>query len=310
MLAASAGLVWELVVLPSGAPLPQPGERLRAARFLLAELGLFRQLLHPMAGPSWIPLPLAVLAVAGAAVLAARRPGLLAQVIISLALPQIVLARFVNDEGLVGARYFIPALPLVALLAAVPLGPLAAPKLLSSGARAHLVTAAAALATIFAGRSAYRDRYTFQEEYRFLRAALSTAPRPSRVYHVAVHDDPAFRSDPDCCLSPGRSPLSLGLPGVDFEPIDVDPEEGRFRLTAEAGAYYYESAVCSYGPTPETEARNPGVAEKIHATCRRLAEDPRLVLVASATLPARATWRFFPDPAVRVRLFRMEAAAP
>jgi hypothetical protein len=169
--------------------------------------------------------------------------------------------------------------------------------------------AVTAVATIVTGRHAYRDRYTFQEEYRFLRAELAAAPRPCRVYHVAVHDDPAFRSDPDCCLSPGRSPLTLALPGIDFEPLDVDATEGRFPVSSETCAYYYESAMCSYGPTERTESHNPSVTGAVHETCRRLAEDSRLELVRSATLPARATWPVFTDPEVRVRLFRIGAGS-
>jgi hypothetical protein len=312
VLAGTAWMTWELVVRPAGAPVPNAAERWRSAHELLVDLGLFRQFFDGAAG--WFPAPVAYLLVPGAAVLLVRRPGLLAKILVTLALPQIALARFIDGEGLIGCRYFLPALPLLALLAAAPLGPLALPRGFASrpGVRlaSAIAAAAAALATIAAAWPRYRYRYTYQEEYRFLRAALADAPRPGRVFHVAVHDDPAFRNDPDCCLSPGRSPLLLALPGVAFEPLEVDPGARPIPDADEAGAYYYESAICSWGPTESTERRDPGVAAMVHARCARLAQDARLVLVASETVPARAAWPFFASADVRLRLFRLTPPPP
>ena len=155
----------------------------------------------------------------------------------------------------------------------------------------------------------YRYRYTYQEEYRFLRAALASAPRPCRVYHLAVDDDPVYRADPDCCLSPRRSLLTLALPGVDFEPLGVEDRPG-FPIAGEPCAYYFESAICSYGPTVHTESRNPGVSAKLRDACDRFAHDPRLDPAATVTVPAHATWPFFAGDEVRLRLSKVRPAAP
>jgi hypothetical protein len=306
VLAASAWLTWLLVVLPSGAPLPGGAARRFAAQALIGDLGLFGRLFRDTE-LRWFPLPLAVLATAGAALLAVRRPVLLAKILVTLALPQIALGRFMDDEGLVGCRYFLPALPLLTLLAAAPLGPLAAPRRRARGAAYAIAFLAAEAATVIAAWPAYRYRYTFQEEYGFLRAALAATRGPCRVYHVAVDDDPIYRADADCCLSPRRSPLTLALPTVDFEPLGVE-DDGGFRIRDEACAYYFESAICSYGPTEPTESRNPAVSARLHDLCTRLAADPRLVAEASVTVPAHATWRFFPAPEVRLRLSRLRPA--
>jgi hypothetical protein len=304
VLACAAALTWELVVLPSGAHVPDASERAATARSLLVDFDLVGQLFAEPARSAWFPRPLAWLVVAGAVTLALRRPALLAGIVVALAAPEIALARLVNGEGLIGCRYFLPAFPLLALLAAAPLGPLARPTAKRWGLVAAAVGAAAL--TVGAAWPMYHRRYTYQDEYAFLRAALASAPRPARVFHVAVHDDPILVRDPDCCLNPSRSPLVLALPSLDFEPLEVDPAAGPLPDTDEPAAYYYESAICSYGPTEETERRNPGLALRLRDRCARLARDPRLVPIASATVPARAAWRLFPTDLVTVRLFRID----
>ncbi len=304
---AAAWMTWQLVVLPSGAPVPSAADRWLVAEGLFARLEIVGQF---MVGPAsrWFPWPVAWLLVPGGFVLLVRRPGLLAKILVTVALPQIALARLVDGEGLIGCRYFLPVFPLLALVAAAPLGPLLWARR-SRGARRLTLAAAtsACVATVVVAWPMYRYRYSFQEEYRFLRAQLAAAPRPARVFHVAVHDDPAFRNDPDCCLDPGKSPVVLGLPGVEFEPLEASPGAGRIPDADEPGVYYYESAICGWGPTEHTESRNPGASARVRARCAELATDPRLTLVASTTVPARAAWPFFPDPDVRLRLFRVAA---
>ncbi len=309
VLGGVAWMTWVLVVLPSGAPVPDPGEWRTQARALLLNLELFRQFFEPS---GWFPRPLAWLLVPGAVVLLGRRPRVLAAIVVTLALPQIALARAVDGEGLIGARYFLPAFPLLSLLAAAPLGPLALHARLAtiSGSRRRAIEialgAVACAATVASAWPMYRYRYTYQEEYRFLREHLAGSRRPARVFHVSVHDDPALRLDPDCCLDPGKSPLVLALPGVEFEPLEIDPSSRPLPDADEPAVYYFESGVCGLGPTEATEHRNPGVARLLRERCARLAADRRLTLVASAVVPARAAWPFFATPDVTLRLFRVE----
>jgi 4-amino-4-deoxy-L-arabinose transferase-like glycosyltransferase len=256
-------------------------------------------------------------------VLALRRPGLLACIVVTLALPQIALARVLDGEGLTGCRYFLPAFPLLALLAATAIEPFVLSRLARTRMPRNLVTrtrarrrialvlaAIALAATAGSAWPMYRYMYTYQAEYRFLREQLASAPRPARVFHVAVHDDPVFPRDPDCCLNPGRSPLALALPGIAFESLEVEPSTLPLPDQDEPIAYYYESAICGWGPTDTTEERDPGASAKVRERCERLAADPRLTLVASASVPARASWPLFPSAEVRLRLFRLSPARP
>ena len=102
----------------------------------------------------------------------------------------------------------------------------------------------------------------------------------------------------------------LALRGVAFEPLEVEPSAHALPDQDEPNAYYYESAICGWGPTEATEERDPGTSAKLRERCERLAADPRLTLVASATVPARASWPLFPSSEVRLRLFRLSPPRP
>jgi hypothetical protein len=252
--------------------------------------------------------------VAGTGVLAVRRPALLARIAGTVLVPQLVLDRLVNGEGIVGARYFLALFPFLALLAAAPLGALAIPERWAARPEVPRATAIAAvlgvLAVLAAGLPLFSHRYTYQAEYAFLRRELAEQPGPCRVSHLMVHGDRHFERDPDCCLEPERSLLELAVPEARFEPLPLDAERGRLRDSGEACQLYYHSAICSYGPTRESERRNPGVHAILRERCDALAQDPRLELLAEERVPAAATWVLFGTDEVPIRLYRLRSTAP
>jgi hypothetical protein len=242
------------------------------------------------------------------AIVLLRRPSLWLRVACCVVLPQVALVRHVDAEGIVGSRYFLPVLPLVALLSAAPIA------LFPVRSRLAATVALAALALATTSPPSQR-RYTFQDEHAFLRDELARASGRCRVFHVAVHDDPLYVRDADCCLEPSRSPLVLAAPGVEFEPLDIDPA-GALPDVDEGCALYYESAICRYGPTEHTEGRNPGLSSRLRAACESYARDPRLEAPVETSVTAHGTWPFFSTSRVPVRLFRVRpgprprAAAP
>src|SRR5205085_2415963 len=71
---------------------------------------------------------------------------------------------------------------------------------------------------------AYRYRYTFQDEYRFLRRQLAAAalPEGGAVFQVRVRDQ-AFERDLDCCLDAPRSPLVIAHKSLRFQAMARPP---------------------------------------------------------------------------------------
>ena len=126
LLALSAAAVFELFVRRYDIPVPDPGDAAAICCSVWPSyLQLFRQFVFVNSGmPNWFPAPATALLIIGVATLAVRRPALLAAILAAFCMPQLLLARVFNAEGMVGARYFLPLLALLALLAAMAWRPL------------------------------------------------------------------------------------------------------------------------------------------------------------------------------------------
>ncbi|MCK6557205.1 hypothetical protein L6Q96_21905 [Candidatus Binatia bacterium] len=315
LLVLSVAAIFELFVRRYDMPLPDLSHVLAAAGNQLVHLRPFTQLLAVGSGmPNWLPLPMTALVALGAVVLAIRQPLRLAAVLVAFLAPQLLLDRLMNAEGMVGARYFMPLLAWLAMVAGAGLAALAAglrdllaPRLREAAApvATGVVAVLGAGAVVFASMPLYRHEYSFQAEQRFLRAALAALPADAVVLHLPVREDDEIRNDPDCCLDLPNSPLALAFPGLRFEAIPLRGEGARLPAAVDARTYYYEGALCHLAPIPESERRNPGLSAMVREQCATLARDPRLEPVAAARVSSDGFWPFLPPGGVPVRLLRV-----
>lgn len=315
LLGLSVAAVFELFVRRYDMPLPDPAQVLRAAVSQLVHLRHFGQLVFVDSGmANWVPLPTTVLLGIGAVVLAVRQPRRLVAIVVAFLVPQLLLDRLVNAEGMVGARYFMPVLALLMLVAASALTTLAAGLQFMLMRTLHV--AAGPVVTVVAGTLGvaavavtsvplYGYQYSFQGEYRFLREALRALPANAVVLHLPVREDDHIRNDPDCCLDLPNSPLALAFPGMRFETVPIRPDGARLPAAVDASTYYYEGAICHLAPISESEQRNPGLSAVVREQCATLARDARLEPVATARVPSEGFWPFLPPGGVPVRLYRV-----
>ncbi len=316
LLSMSAAALFKLFVQHYGQPMPNLAAQMRSLLNLRNDCVVFRQFVFVDSGmPNWFPKPATVLLGMGALVLAARRPALLAALLAAFCIPQLLLDRLFNAEGMVGARYFLPLLAFLALIAAYGVAAVAEGlrRFLAcyiNGWSAALVARAAAvlgvLTVVPASMPLYRYEYAFQGEYRFLRRALATLPADARLLYLPPRGDDQIHIDPDCCLDPPDSPLALAFPSVHFEPIPIRPNRPPgLPAAVDDRTYYYAGTLCRLAPTPSSEGRNPGLSRTLRALCAVLARDPRLDLVASAAVSSNSLWPFLEPGEVPLRLYRI-----
>lgn len=255
---------WYRIVLPSNHPGPDPAGVRATIEVLGSQLWI-----AAATPPHWLTWSCVVLSLAGAvAAIASRRVGLVVAAVLSWALIFVPLGRNLTHDGLTGARYFVLALPLLAVLAA-QLGEWL-PRLLERlPARVRPLATGLGLAALLgvesiAAQPAWRHETTFQAEYRFLAEQLGERPLDGCTLWFVPPRQPTGEPDLDCCLAPDRSPLTLVAPGLAFRPIPArrDPDD------AEGCHLYYVGSLCSI--EPELVPRVPQGVARIHEQCDRL----------------------------------------
>lgn len=301
------------IVVPSQHPGPDLRGIENAAGQLLAQYWhvAFSQ-------PRWVS-PLAVLlALPGTVFLFVRRRWLLLGIALFLALAFVPLGRDLQHDGLLGARYFLATLPVFLMLPACGLyacgrgiaGVLRRlPRLPRLAGVTRVQQAVTALLLLVVGlgdwslsKSAYRARYTFQDEYDFLRGALARVPDGCTVTSVPIRSK-RYHRDLDCCLEMDLSPLSIVYPHLHFASLDKPGE-----IDGPGCRYYYESSVCSIDlPRAEISAVDRPAIRIIRRECRQARTAP-LSLLAGTRVSPRSTNGYFDGHAPEVRLFRVGRA--
>ncbi|MCB1281833.1 MAG: hypothetical protein KDB18_09955, partial [Salinibacterium sp.] len=201
---------WFEIVVPSHHPGPPASAVL--ATLVVLPTQLWTAAFTP---PHWISPLTAILAGAGLLTVALeRRWGFLLAAVLTWALIFVPLGRNLTHDGLTGARYFVLALPLLALLAG-QLGDLLVrvSARLGDGRRRTLAWVASAfvflLLAVVAAQPGWRHSYTFQAEYRFLAEQLQEHPVDDCTLWFVRPRQNTGEPDLDCCLAPDRSPLTL-----------------------------------------------------------------------------------------------------
>jgi hypothetical protein len=248
--------------------------------------------------PFWISPIVAALTVFGAIGLYRERRRLLWLLLGALALMFVPLGRYLGHDELLGARYFLPALPLLFLVAGLGLDRVLKRATSARAGTALFVVPLVASAALSA--PALMTHYTFQDEYRFLRTELAALPQGCTVYSLPVRDDD-FGRDLDVALDVAHSPLRLAYPGLKFVALsDREPPPSGGTCAA-----YYQSALCSITETQEVRERFANAYGIERRRCKgasaRAGDHP----FAEARVSARGVNDVFGGKPPRVALYRL-----
>jgi hypothetical protein len=295
---ATLAAAYLFIAVPSHHPFADPGGRLYAARVSISQF-------WSAAGehPAWVTLPAVGLATLGVPAMLVRRPFLLTRVLGTLFVSFAVLGRTLTSDQLQGTRYFIFPGAVFLVLSGYGFETLATvvPRRLRVLATAAGLVALASWTTIDA-LPAYRVRYTFQDEYAFLRGALGQLPAGCIVYEVPIRPD-AIPKDIDCCLDVPRSPLVLEFPALQLRAL---PDSGPTFDDGDCVAYY-ESSACGIRDDPADPRVHDYAATAVpyfQSRCGALRRSERFAPIASSPASPRAIVDFFQDSPPRVTLYR------
>ncbi len=277
----------QVAVAEQGTPIPHWADRLQALHDFLP--GMSRLLFQ---APGWIgPL-------VGSAMLIGLLVGLRHRPLLTL----LAIATFLSIPLGIGKspydfimmRYYLPLLPLLTLFAALALAPLA---------RRRWVTPVVLLAVVLVAWPAWQVRYTFQDEFDWLREQLKRQPANCTIAQIGVSRSRTLPRDVDCCLDLTRCPLVAELPGRTFVLTDSAQE-----LQAVPGAcrLYYEGSVCSLQATDDAQLLNSEEGKWFKRACADVRQTPGLIPIAQAVMSPTSHTNAFSGKPVTVQLFRVE----
>jgi hypothetical protein len=214
------------------------------------------------------------------------------------------LGRLLLHDELVGARYFLFAIPISLVVSGF--GFAACFEWLPARVRDRgwkPALAVLALASGLASRSAYATRYAFQDEYDFARHALAQLPDRCVVYEVPLRST-RLGHDVDCCLDVDRSPLVLDFPRLRFRDLPDDVEA----VFEEPGCVaYFESVACAFPSREDRFLDDPRAlraAAYFGERCSAARSVGRLEPVARSTTSTLSTNGYFDGRRPAVSLSR------
>ncbi len=295
----TAAAAYHLIVVPSRHPLTDASGRLLALRQAVPQFWAMAT-----NDPPWIAPSAVILAGLGAMAMAMHRPLLLLRITGTIVIAFVALGRtFMHDE-LVGARYFLLSLALFSIASGFGFA-----WIVTFVPRPHRAAATAAgvvglaLWTGVSVRTAYANRYTFEDEYAFGRRALAALPAGCAVYQVPIRAD-VLPADVDCCLDVRRSPLVLEYPALRF--FDL-PSEAADVPDAGGCTAYYEGAACAITPDPAGALGRDFAVRASEYFRQRCAEPHRvghLEPLARSAVSPRSTNGLFGDVPPPIALYR------
>jgi hypothetical protein len=300
--------VYMLVVLPSEHPTPQWQDiQVMLTRFI----GQYPEL--ALNEPHWLSPVALFLAGLGAVYAAWHRRYLLASVVLFLFLAFVPMGRPLGGGEIMSARYFLATLPIYLVLTAIGfeqtlvwLGRVPwAPKLLTRTPWSTLFCALALCAvagvSTYWVSAAYERRFTFQDEYDFLRTHLAHLPDDCTVYQMSVRSR-AYGQDLDCCLWARNSPLALAYPKLRF--AELDPIGPLPTPAPGACAAYYEGAMCAMQETAQTKSRFKLAKEITTEQCETIRGQAALTPLARGEVSAYVPSKIYGGVRPKVTLYR------
>ncbi len=290
----TGALVWLAVVRPSHHPPPATEEILGAARHLLSQF-----LAAPSQHPQWLPALPVVLAAVGLLWATLRDRRWLALTALLLVCTFVPLGRTFDHEGLVGGRYFCFAIAWICLLGGAGVAWLAA-RIASPRAR-WAVLAVTTVAAALSALPALQARYTFQDEYDFLRAATATLPTGCIVVQLPVRDR-SYEGDFDGSIDGPRSPLTLARPDLDWRYLKLG---ARLPVQPAQCLAYYQTSLCQIRDSREVRERFPRGAETVRRACSEAVQGTSIRRLRSATLSPVSTHNLFDGQAPTVWIGRV-----
>jgi len=291
---ATGALVWQAVVRPSHHPPAALHEIHDAARHLLS------QFWHAAGqSPAWVPALVVALAVIGLLHMALRDRRLIAVTALALLCTFVPLGRRLDAEGLVGGRYFCFVLAWISVLGGAGAGWMLGclPRIWAR----WMLLAALTLAIAATARPALQARYTFEEEYDFLRSATAALPAGCAVLQLPVRDS-SFEGDFDGCIDAPRSPLTLARPDLRWQYLKLGT---RLPVQPEGCLAYYQTALCEIRDSSEVLARYPTGVGTVRRACAEALHGTSIRRLRDATLGTRTTHDLFGRHAPTVWLGRV-----
>ena len=290
----TGALVWLAVVRPSHHPPPATDEIVRAAKHLLSQF-----LAAVSQHPQWLPALPVVLAAVGLLWATLRDRRLLALTVLLLVCTFVPLGRTLEREGLVGGRYFCFAIAWICLLGGAGVAWLTAR--IASPRTRWTVLAVTAVAAALSALPALQARYTFQDEYDFLRAATATLPAGCTVVQLPVRDR-SYAGDFDGTIDGPRSPLTLVRPDLDWQYLKLG---ARLPVHPTRCLAYYQSALCEIRDSREVREHFGRSAETARRACSEAVQGTSIRRLRSATLSPESTRNLFDGQAPTVWLGRV-----
>lgn len=247
------------------------------------------------------------LAALGAAVMLLRRFRLFVAFVCLLLCTFLPVYGSFSRDGILSARYFLVFLVALATVAGYGLSVLLPCRWPRWAANA--VIAAIALSVLVFSNASYHVRYTFQDEYDFLRETLAELPDRCVVSQAELRVAGVGKTDLDCCLFAPGTPLVAAYPHLRFEAYETRAEI-EARATQVDCFAFFRSAACEITPTSAQDKSHGDYVTYLDPFCALADTWGEWQTVGETTVSPRSTNQLFPSRAPRVGLYRLIEAGP
>lgn len=294
---AVGGVLYRTVIEPAHHPQADYATIVSGAKGFLLQYGEVA-----FSSPHFVSRVALILSVVGVFVLVRSRPRLLLASVFFLFVAYAPVLQDLRKDELLGGRYFLVTLLVFHIASGFGLAAVLRLIRWKVGSKATIVAFGLVMGfSAWTNWTGYTQRYTFQDEYDFLRHEFAALPDGCTVFQANLRSQ-AFQRDLDCCLNVPVSPLTIAYPELVFR--THGPETDLQTVVAETECVaYYQTAACSLGDTEDLPDSYAKVAEQIANLCDSALAHSNEEL-AHAAVSDHTTNNLFDSPPT-VRLFRL-----